>query len=398
MELTAAQREAVDAASAWIASGAPGQVFRLFGYAGTGKTTVAQHIAVGAGQRILYGAYTGKAASVLSSKGCPASTLHSLIYIPRNKSRKRLEDLESEWDRMPESERGKRAGRKLLREISAERTNLNRPGFQLNLDSELSASDVGALVVDEVSMVDKEMAADLLSFNKPLVVLGDPAQLPPVGGEGALTATEPDRLLTEVLRHDGGRGSILELAERIREGERFRDHEVISRGVARAADVVLCGTNRERWYRIGQLRAMEGRGASLEPGDKMICLANNRELGVFNGQTFRAVRVIGVEDVALTAEVEDDASGDRRVVRMAAAPFMGPDGEKWAREFLWKDRSLGFFTFGHALTVHKSQGSEWSKVVVIDESRIFRKDRYKWLYTAVTRAREEVRVIRAGAH
>jgi exodeoxyribonuclease-5 len=387
----------VDAASDWVAAGAPGGVFRLFGYAGTGKTTVAQHIRVPDGKAILYGAYTGKAASVLSGKGCPATTLHSLIYIPRNKSRDRLEALERQWDEMPEEQRGKRAGRRLAREISAERVNVNRPGFQLNLESELGADHVGALVVDEVSMVDKQMAEDLLSFGKPLVVLGDPAQLPPVGGEGALTNVEPDRLLTEVLRHDGGRGSILERATAIRGGERIpRDaYDRPTRAQARAADVILCGTNKTRWSRIRQIRAMEGRGEAVEPGDRIICLANNRDLGVFNGQTFRAVRVISYDgDTAMYLEVEDDTSGERRVVRAAAAPFTGPEGEKWAREFLWRDRSLGFFTFGHCLTVHKSQGSEWPRVIVIDESRVFRSDRHRWLYTAVTRAREEVLVMR----
>jgi exodeoxyribonuclease-5 len=55
-------------------------VFRLFGYAGTGKTTLARHLAKGVSGRVLFAAYTGKAASVMRSKGCTgASTIHSLI-------------------------------------------------------------------------------------------------------------------------------------------------------------------------------------------------------------------------------------------------------------------------------------------------------------------------------
>ena len=47
-------------------------MFRLFGYAGTGKTTLAKHIAEGVDGKVLFAAFTGKAALVMRSKGCPA--------------------------------------------------------------------------------------------------------------------------------------------------------------------------------------------------------------------------------------------------------------------------------------------------------------------------------------
>ena len=56
-------------------------MFRLFGYAGVGKTTLARHIAAEADGFVVFAAFTGKAALVLRSKGCAgASTIHSLIY------------------------------------------------------------------------------------------------------------------------------------------------------------------------------------------------------------------------------------------------------------------------------------------------------------------------------
>src|SRR5260370_1290304 len=56
-------------------------VFRLFGYAGTGKTTLARHIADGVDGEVKFAAFTGKAALVMRNKGCDnASTIHSLIY------------------------------------------------------------------------------------------------------------------------------------------------------------------------------------------------------------------------------------------------------------------------------------------------------------------------------
>jgi AAA domain len=56
-------------------------IFRVFGYAGTGKTTLARHFATGIDGRTVYAAYTGKAAMVMKKSGCAgARTIHSLIY------------------------------------------------------------------------------------------------------------------------------------------------------------------------------------------------------------------------------------------------------------------------------------------------------------------------------
>ncbi len=56
------------------------QIFRLFGYAGTGKTTLIQYIAEMWGGNVLFATFTGKVASVMRSKGCTgACTIYSLI-------------------------------------------------------------------------------------------------------------------------------------------------------------------------------------------------------------------------------------------------------------------------------------------------------------------------------
>ena len=49
-------------------------------------------------------------------------------------------------------------------------------------------------------MVDAELGRDLMSFGVPVLVLGDPAQLPPIQGGGFFTEAEPDMMLTEVHR------------------------------------------------------------------------------------------------------------------------------------------------------------------------------------------------------
>ena len=70
------QDNALTAVADWLKT-KPGtrntaSIFRLFGYAGTGKTTLAKHIADGVDGKVLFAAFTGKAALVMRSKGCPA--------------------------------------------------------------------------------------------------------------------------------------------------------------------------------------------------------------------------------------------------------------------------------------------------------------------------------------
>jgi exodeoxyribonuclease-5 len=83
MQWSPQQDAALTAVSRWLKAG-DRQVFRLFGYAGTGKTTLAKHVAESADGGVAFAAFTGKAAHVMRGKGCfGASTIHSLIYRSR---------------------------------------------------------------------------------------------------------------------------------------------------------------------------------------------------------------------------------------------------------------------------------------------------------------------------
>ena len=153
------QDAALKAVAAWLKAkpgqGGTPQTFRLFGYAGTGKTTLARHLAEAVDGKVLFAAFTGKAALVMRSKGCErASTIHSLIY----KTRESGEEV---------------------------------PSFDLWDDA--PASKAALIVIDECSMVDAELGRDLMSFGVPLLVLGDPAQLPPIQGGGFFTEVRARR-------------------------------------------------------------------------------------------------------------------------------------------------------------------------------------------------------------
>src|SRR4029079_1173103 len=122
-------------------------------------------------------------------------------------------------------------------------------------------------IIDECSMVDAELGRDLLSFGVPVLVLGDPAQLPPIQGGGFFTEPEPDAMLTEVHRQAQD-DPIVRLSMDIRAGEylepgRYGDAEGV-RGIyldpqrVLEAYQVLVGRNTTR--RSYKARVRERRG------------------------------------------------------------------------------------------------------------------------------------------
>jgi exodeoxyribonuclease-5 len=60
------------------------------------------------------------------------------------------------------------------------------------------------------------------------------------------------------------------------------------------------------------------------------------------------------------------------------------------------NKEMNYFDYGYALTVHKAQGSQWGRVLIFDESKVFKQNSQKHLYTAITRAEEEVCIIQTA--
>lgn len=386
MKLSHQQQQAIDAIHRWMQSDQ--QLFRLFGYAGTGKTTLAKYAASGA---TLFCAFTGKAAYVLRQKGCEAFTIHQLIYCPKDRSQRKLKELEAELKNTDDPGRIE----ELERLIAFEHKRLNSPNFVLNPDSAVKTADL--VVVDECSMVNEQMAMDLMSYGTKILVLGDPAQLPPVIGTGYFIRAKPDFMLTEIHRQARG-NPIIELATRVRQREFIQpDGDMVvpwgsvTPDEVLGYDQILVGRNATRKATNRKIRSLQGRVNDIpEAGDRLVCLRNDHEVGLLNGAIWETESCFDADEFLDLIVFDPDCSANYIAVKAHRHHFMSDAPTQIP---YWIRKEAQEFDFGYALTVHKSQGSEFDRVLIFDESGAFGRDAHKHLYTAITRAAKEVKVV-----
>lgn len=391
-------------------------VFRLFGYAGSGKSTITAHAiealglnpksrAGGVAGGVLFAAFTGKAALVMTRKGTPASTIHSLIYrvseaTPEEIARIEQEtaDLRASLGRLPPAEQLFAMER--LKRLELRLLDIHQPRFVLNEQSLLREAEL--VVLDEVSMVGSEMATDLLAFGKPILVLGDPGQLPPIKGAGAFTDAAPDVMLTEIHRQ-AGESAIIRLATMARQGEpipygphdghvwKMRRTDLAPEQLLRGGQVI-CGRNATRLHLNAVMKHAAGFSDAHPVGrdEKIICLKNRNDLGLVNGMfvSLADIRHDGPLEFNATLTAEDGAAiaGRQRFYKGHYDDHVHLDPERSRRD--WKAmRGLIETVWGYAITCHKAQGSAYGSVVVFDDGlgRTL-EDRSRWLYTAITRA------------
>jgi exodeoxyribonuclease V len=350
------------------------QVFYLSGYAGTGKTTLAREVGRRVDDKVIYTSYTGRACAVLARKDCaPVDTVDKLVY-----RRRRFEHC------------AKDPG---CATVCVDRCPFKREGYgEKSLDPESPVASAALVIADEVSMLGRDMARDLLSFGRKTLVLGDIGQLPAIFDTAYFKDREPDFHLSQIHRQEAG-SPIVNLATRARRAARlpvrqFGDSAVvydIANDDLTAFTQIVTGTHRQRRYINRLVRRQLGFGGKYpEPGEKLVCLKNHRKLELRNGELWWVVEARPDRHGFVEMTVRDETGQHVDV----AAPLAGFNGDGNGGDLPEQP-----FDFGYAITCHKSQGSEWDSVLVFDEGEVFGADAARWRYTAITRAARRVTVV-----
>jgi exodeoxyribonuclease-5 len=358
VELTSEQREAM-----YHLLSLHGQVRSLGGYAGTGKTTVVRHLCdLLPGHAVC--AFTGKAADVLRRKGVDASTIHSLIYWPEEVSWYDEDGNlrhDVEWTLKPPDK-------------------VDGRGF----------------IVDEASMVSAEVFCDLLSYGRPIILVGDHGQLPPVSRDAFNPMLDPDVTLETIHRNAG---EIARFADFVRRGNVPGAWPSQKAATGKEVQIVplrelcelegdpdqtICAFNKTRVMLNREAREYYGYPPHRPViGDRVMCLKNNRELGLFNGMQGTVTAIAGDEMIFTARHV------DYRV-RVDLGQFNNPRRPDQRHHCDSGEKVGGMpFDYAYVVTCHKAQGDEWDCVLVLEQhSRAW--EHARWAYTAATRARRRL--------
>lgn len=352
MQWTKEQKHAIISLLKGVRADEPVQT--LGGYAGTGKTTAIRQIQNSLrskGMHFAVAAYTGKAANVLRGKGIDACTIHKLIYAPFQD-----EDGDTIW-------------------YLKSRHDLSDPG----------GPAVRGFIIDEASMVSKEIYQDLMSYGLPIIFVGDHGQLEPIGGSKFNLMSDPMYRLEEVHRNAG---EIALFAEHLRKDnpahtfpakkqvQLVRPTSIHNNHLA-GVDQVIVAYNRDRValnQRVREYKRLDY--VMLAVGEKIICLRNNSKEGLFNGQQ------------GIVTSISDD--GDRFDFRSDDNMYLynilyDPDIFGQEKPEIVHGKGENPFDYAYAITCHKAQGDEWGSVIVF-EKHCPKWEHRRWAYTAASRA------------
>jgi len=395
MNLTEDQKNAIAGVVEWY-KGDKSKLLTMGGFAGTGKTTLISSIRdVLPTVNIAFVCYTGRASSVLRRKLKGSSfskgrdycgTIHRLIYEPvvDAKTKKitgwtRKEKIEHDW-----------------------------------------------IVIDEASMVSEEIYHDLASYGVPIFAVGDHFQLPPLRGDFNLMKDPTLRL--EKIHRQAEDNPIIRLSMIIRDewkipygifGDNvvkvYGDDPLVEKFLSHAGDysdtMILCGFNKTRVELNEGIREEFGYGKEPVRGERVICLRNNpfaKRCPIFNGELGTVVNCTPHGKKGFRMQIGMDGESDnyygyayRRNFGNVTPDLSSRDVE--VESYNTKQgkvksfRKMDHFDFGYALTVHKAQGSQMPRVMVIEQPCDLWKGEIwaRWLYTAVTRAMKELLVVKS---
>ena len=329
---------------------------------------------------VAYIAYTGKASLVMREKGCSgAMTAHRLLYQVKQRE-------DGTYYFVPKRYIG----------------------------------DYKIIVLDECSMLPNDMWELLLTHNIHVLALGDPGQLPPVSGNSHIL-DKPHIFLSEIVRQALD-SPIIRLSMDVREGKyipynykgvcRVVQREDIGPELLLGADQIICGKNITRHKLNEYMRKLIfGERYTEEPqnGDKVICLKNHWNIVSDNEEPLINGMIGNIDSVEFDTGnknplyhpvmhanffLDDDNYYD--YLQMDYKLFV--DKEPTINKDNWKafpevPRALEF-DYGYAITCHKSQGSQFEKVVIFDEWLGDKEYHNKWLYTACTRPSSRLVIVK----
>ena len=393
MVLTKRQEEGLKIAVARYNSHEPWTA--ISGYAGSGKSTLIKFIIAALNldpeEDVCYVAFTGKAANVLSQKGCPnAITAHKLLYHARQ---------------MPTGNYAFTAKKRL-------------------------DNSYKVIVVDEVSMLPKPMWELLLSHKVYVLACGDPGQLPPIDKESNNHVLDNPHIFLDEIMRQAQDSEIIRLSMHIREGKPLSTFpcqkeqvQILNRvdvdpTMYEWADQVLCATNAKRTEINNIVRQRRGFGVEPEVGDKIISLKNHWEWASSSGTWALTNGSIGTIELMDKKTIYVPPYISQSAIPIAYTTFTLDDGDKFeyipidynalknGRPFLEprqaflmsKNKSLPEppfdFTYSYAITTWKAQGSEWDKVLGFEEWFPNDVETHKrFLYTMITRASKKLVII-----
>jgi exodeoxyribonuclease-5 len=357
-------------------------IFVIAGYAGTGKSTIINVLTDILGLQkynVIQCCYTGKAVNVLRRKGMNANTVHKTFY------------------NIFKGSGGK---------------------FCFKLKPKLS-SIIKLIVIDEFSMLNDQFIEDILSFGIYTIALGDAGQLPPVFGKNSYieNVENIDVMLTQIMRQTGYSG-VLELATKARNSEKIAIGKYGNCNVFHMKDIkslldydiIVCYKNDTRRRINTAIRLIKGI-KSIYPvkDEKLICMKTNyfhkleyedMDILTINGLTFLALSNTEQEDKLYKLRYKPDYINkdnyyfDTYIDNILFENYINNNKIDIISSSDDSEDNKVQLDFGYAASAWKVQGSEFDRVLVLEENDLPSHLYSRYLYTSITRAKLSVDIVK----
>lgn len=384
-DLSTDQRDVLNQLALWYRD--PNSFITVGGYAGTGKTTMISIFRDYLNKqkpklKVAFTAFTGKAAQVLQTKLMDQhvffkqdyiGTIHRLIYTPL----------------------------------------VSHTGQIITWDKNESLP-YDLIIIDEASMITQQIWNDLQSYKIPIIAVGDHGQLPPI--EGEFNLMDKPLLTLEKIHRQAADNPIIQVASLARETgqiptkqfgpgvlklpQTLPESQEYAEDIFRSFDqdtLIICGTNKMRIQLNNYVRQIHERNPDMpEVGETVICLKNNYQNPtgpVYNGMIGQLNHIAPLEEHWYDAEIEFPYQTTPYQTKLSRHQFNQPQTLSTV-EGLHYTEIGDRFDYGYALTAHKAQGSQAKRVLLFEQPGLWQgQDWNRWLYTAVTRATEELIII-----